>query len=110
MALSVENAQRVRGGAGPWQTLNEIVAGFSGVLCHQLEAFIFQAGSSSQEIGSSQDGGGDEEDEDGDGDAQDVRQQLLLQVFSCRKLTLHTKPTQQICFTSGVFGPHLKLT
>ena len=71
---------------------NEIVARFSGVLWHQFEVILSQASSSSQEVGGSKDGGADEEDEDGDGDAQDVRQQLLLCVFSCRKLTLQSEP------------------
>ena len=87
---------------------NEIVARFSGVLWHQFEVVLSQASSSSQEVGGSEDGGADEEDEDGDGDAQDVGQQLLLQVFSCRKLTLQCK-ARNICFTFGVFEPHLKL-
>ena len=72
--------------------LNEIVDRSSGVLSHQFEVVLSQASSSSQEEGGSEDGGADEEDEDGDGDAQDVRQQLLLCVFSCRKLTLQSEP------------------
>ena len=54
--------------------LYENVARFSGVLCPQLEVILSQASSFSQEVDSSENGGGDEEDEDGDGDPQDVRQ------------------------------------
>ena len=83
---------------------NEIVARrFCGVLWPQFEAVLSPAGSSSSEKeGDGEDGGGEEEDEDADGDAQDVCQQLLLQVFSCRKLTLQCK-ARNICFTFGVF-------
>merc|ERR1719397_2090432 len=78
------------------QVLYENFARFSGVLCPQLEVIPSQARSSSQEEDSSKNGGGDEEDEDGDGDPQDVRQYLLLRVFSCRELTLQSKLEVQI--------------
>ena len=88
---------------------NEIVARFSGVLWHQFEVVLSQASSSSQEVGGSKDGGADEEDEDGDGDAQDVRQQLLLCVFYCRKLTLQSEPWPKATFQFTLIWPHLKL-
>ena len=58
----------------------------------QFEAVLSPPGSSFEEEGDGEDGGGEEEDEDADGDAQDVCQQLLLQVFACRKLTLQCEP------------------
>ena len=68
-------------------------ARFSGVFCYQFEVVHSQTGPSFKEVGGgSEDDGGDEEDEDGGGDTQDVRQQLLLRVFSCRKLTLQSEP------------------
>ena len=71
--------------------LNETVARFSGVLWHQFEVVLSQASSSSDKVGGANDGG-EEEDEDGDGDPKEVEQQLLLWVFSCRKLALQSKP------------------
>ena len=50
-----------------------------------------QASSSSDKVGGANDGG-EEEDEDGDGDPEEVGQQLLRRVFSCRKLALQSKP------------------
>ena len=72
--------------------LNEIVARSSGVLLPQFEAVLSPAVSSFEKEGDGEDSGGEEEDEDADGDAQDVCQQLLLQVFACRKLTLQCEP------------------
>ena len=67
------------------------VARFSGILCDKFEVVLSQAGSSSDKVGGANDGG-EEEDEDGDGHPEEVEQQLLLWVFSCRKLALQSKP------------------
>ena len=84
-------------------------ARFSGVFCYQFEVVHSQTGPSFKEVGGgSEDGGGDEEDEDGGGDAQDVRQQLLLCVFSCRKLTLQSEPWSKDTFTINLLWFDLK--
>ena len=65
------------------------VARFSGILWDKF--VISQSGSSSDKVGGANDGG-EEEDEDGDGHPEEVEQQLLRRVFSCRKLALQSKP------------------